>query len=627
MSTPLPSVTVVVVSYNAKAWLDQTLKAALRSLEGLNGELWVVDNASPDGSAEWVQTHFPTVRCVANDHNPGFGTANNQVLHHLTTDTALVLNPDTLLTPENLRTALKWMQSDPTIGSLGCRMIDGSGSFLPESKRGLPTPVVALAKLTGLHRLFPRHSVLGRYYWNFLRPNENGPVEIHCGAYMLVRKEAVEATGGFDESFFMYGEDIDWSYRMLQAGYTNVYLGSEPMVHFKGESTKKGSLNYVRVFYVAMVVFAKKHFAPQAAVGFEALIGAGVFARAALSVAKRVAHRWSWPLLDAATTWLALAGWTRYWEQNHRYIQGGSYPDSFWYFFAPALVLVSIATRAAVDGYRRPSRITPLATGLFLGLGVALAGYALLPEDLRFSRALVVLGTASSALLALFFRTVASLLGWGGINWIQLQQRRIVHVRNLSPAERNTDPLKIAYGPIPQAQWTVGMNELPDSLAALGITEIQFYPDELDLTQVVRFMAEHPNKSYRFAYPDRGWVLASDSKDLQGVQTDESAMGLLDPANRRRKRQFDGAVALILLPLWPLLWLHPNTRPAARGWLGVVWGRKSWVGSMDAVFRAYPQQTESSTSLPDSPEEVYQKHWDIQVDLAILLRALRGKRA
>jgi GT2 family glycosyltransferase len=627
MSAPLPSVTVVVVSYNAKAWLDQTLKAALRSLEGLSGELWVVDNASPDGSAEWVQTHFPTVRCIVNDHNPGFGTANNQVLHHLTTDTALVLNPDTLLTPENLRTALKWMQSDPTIGSLGCRMIDGSGSFLPESKRGLPTPVVALAKLTGLHRLFPRHSVLGRYYWNFLRPNENGPVEIHCGAYMLVRKEAVEATGGFDESFFMYGEDIDWSYRMLQAGYTNVYLGSEPMVHFKGESTKKGSLNYVRVFYEAMVVFAKKHFAPQAAVGFEALIGTGVFARAVLSVAKRAAHRWRWPLLDAATTWLALAGWTRYWEQNHRYIQGGSYPDSYWYFFAPALVLVSIATRAAVDGYRRPSRITPLATGLFLGLGVALAGYALLPEDLRFSRALVVLGTASSALLALFFRTVASLLGWGGINWIQLQQRRIVHVRDLAAAHQSTEPFKIAYGPIPQAQWTVGMNELPDSVAALGITEIQFYPDELDLTQVVRFMAEHPNKSYRFAYPDRGWVLASDSKDLQGVQTDESAMGLLDPANRRRKRQFDGAVALILLPFWPLLWLHPNTRPAARGWLGVVWGRKSWVGSMDAVFRAYPQQAESSTSLPDSPEEVYQKHWDIQVDLAILLRALRGKRA
>ncbi len=626
MSAPLPSVTVVVVSYNAKAWLDQTLKAALRSLEGLNGELWVVDNASPDGSAEWVQTHFPTVRCISNDHNPGFGTANNQVLHHLTTDTALVLNPDTLLTPENLRTALKWMQSDPTIGSLGCRMIDGSGSFLPESKRGLPTPVVALAKLTGLHRLFPRHSVLGRYYWNFLRPEENGPVEIHCGAYMLVRKEAVEATGGFDESFFMYGEDIDWSYRMLQAGYTNVYLGSEPMVHFKGESTKKGSLNYVRVFYEAMVVFAKKHFAPQAAVGFEALIGTGVFARAVLSVAKRAAHRWRWPLLDACATWLALAGWTRYWEQNHRYIQGGSYPDSYWYFFAPALVLVSIATRAAVDGYRRPSRITPLVTGLFLGLGVALAGYALLPEDLRFSRALVVLGTASSALLALFFRTVASLLGWGGINWIQLQQRRIVHVRDLAAAQQSTEPFKIAHGPIPQAQWTVGMNELPDAVAALGITEIQFYPDELDLTQVVRFMANHPYKSYRFAYPDRGWVLASDSKDLQGVQTDESAMGLLDPANQRRKRQFDGAVALILLPFWPLLWLHPNTRPAARGWLGVVWGRKSWVGSMDAVFRAYPQQAESSTSLPDSPEEVYQKHWDIQVDLAILLRALRGKR-
>jgi hypothetical protein len=264
---------------------------------------------------------------------------------------------------------------------------------------------------------------------------------------------------------------------------------------------------------------------------------------------------------------------------------------------------------------------------LFLGLGVALAGYALLPEDLRFSRALVVLGTATSALLALFLRTLASLLGWGGINWIQLQQRRIVHVRNLAASARNADFQKIANGPIPQAQWTVGLNDLPDAVAALGITEIQFYPDELDLTQVVHFMAEHPNKSYRFAYPDRGWVLASESKDLQGFQSDESATGLLDPANRRRKRQFDWSVALVLLPFWPLLWLHPNTRPAAVGWPGVVWGGKSWVGPTDAVFRPYPQQAESSTSLPDSPAEVYLKHWDVQVDLAILLRALRGKRA
>lgn len=627
MSAALPSVTVVVVSYNAKAWLDQTLKAALRSLEGLRGELWVVDNASPDGSAEWVVANFPTVHCISNPHNPGFGTANNQVLHHLTTDTALVLNPDTLLTPENLRKALEWMQSDPSIGSLGCRMIDGSGSFLPESKRGLPTPLVALAKLTGLHRLLPHHPVLGRYYWNFLLPNENGPVEIHCGAYMLVRKEAIEATGGFDESFFMYGEDIDWSYRMLQAGYTNVYLGSEPMVHFKGESTKKGSLNYVRVFYEAMVVFAKKHFAPQAAVGFEALIGLGVFARAALSITKRLAQKWSWPLMDAASTWLALAGWTRYWEQNHRYIQGGSYPDSYWMFFAPALVLVTIAARAAVDGYRRPSRITPLATGLFLGLGVALAGYALLPEDLRFSRALVVLGTVSSALLALLFRTLASMLGWGGINWIQLQQRRIVHVRGKASTKNTNGFWKIAQGPVPQAQWTLPLEHLPEAVTALGITEIQFYPDELDLTQMVRFMADHPQKLYRFAYPDRGWILASDSKDLQGIRSDETVTGLMDPVNRRRKRQFDATVALVLLPVWPLLWLHPNTRPAARDWLNVVLGNKSWVGTEHGVFRAFPVQTVASPTLPESPESVYQKHWDVQVDLSILLRALRGKRA
>lgn len=634
MSTSLPSVTVVVVSYNAKAWLDQTLKAAIRSMEGIEGSIWVVDNASPDGSADWVKTHFPSVHVIANPHNPGFGAANNQVLRQLETDTALVLNPDTLLTPANLRAALAHMQKHPEVGSLGCRMIDGAGIYLPESKRGLPTPGVALAKLTGLHRLFPSQPKLGRYYWNFLRPDQDGPVEIHCGAYMLIRAEALHKTGGFDEAFFMYGEDIDLSYRILQAGYTNAYLGSEPLVHFKGESTKKGTLNYVRVFYEAMVIFAQKHFAPRAAGGFQALIGIGVALRAGVSLLKRVVVNSRWWAIDGILTWGALEGWTHYWEENHRYVQGGAYPDAYHWVFVPALIGVILGTRWLAGGYRQPTRIAPLLGGWALGLLAALSVYALLPEEVRFSRALVVLGVFSSALLAVAARAVASLFGWGNIGWIHLQQRRIAHVRGTEESKRSSDFALVAQGPTPNAQWTLPLNQLEAALAAYGITEVQFYPDELPLTDVVRFMANHPQVRYRFAYPDRGWVLASDSKETQGNQTAESLAGLDNPGERRRKRQFDLAVAVVLLPLFPVFFWSLGMRQAAKSWWQVVSNKKTWIGAENGVFPAYPgarvpeqaPQGPNDLPLPEDPEGVYRAHWEVQVDLAILLRALRGKR-
>ena len=634
MSASLPSVTVVVVSYNAKAWLDQTLKAAIRSMEGLEGSIWVVDNASPDHSADWVKTHFPSVRVIANPHNPGFGAANNQVLHRLETDTALVLNPDTLLTPANLHAALNHMQKNPEVGSLGCRMIDGAGIYLPESKRGLPTPGVALAKMTGLHRLFPNHPLLGRYYWNFLKPNEDGPVEIHCGAYMLIRAEALRQTGGFDEAFFMYGEDIDLSYRILQAGYTNAYLGSEPLVHFKGESTKKGSLNYVRVFYEAMVIFAQKHFAPRAAGGFQALIGMGVALRAGVSVFKRLLQASRWWAIDGILTWGAMAGWTHYWEENHRYVQGGAYPDAYHWVFVPALIGIILLTRWLAGGYRQPSRIAPLLGGWALGMLAALSVYALLPEEARFSRALVVLGVFSSALLAVAVRAAASLFGWGSIDWIQMQQRRIAHVRGTEESQRAQDFDLVAQGPPPHAQWTIPMNQLEAALVAYGVTEIQFYPDELPLTDVVRFMASHPHVRYRFAYPDRGWVLASDSKETQGYQTEESRTGLDSPGEIRRKRQFDLAVAGILLPLFPFFFWSSGMRTAANNWWSVVLNKKTWIGAENGVFPAYPGATvlnqdlrgQTDLPLPEAPEQVYRTHWEVQVDLAILLRALRGKR-
>jgi hypothetical protein len=247
---------------------------------------------------------------------------------------------------------------------------------------------------------------------------------------------------------------------------------------------------------------------------------------------------------------------------------------------------------------------------------------------------LVVLGVFSSALLAVAARAIASLFGWGSVGWIHLQQRRIAHVRGTEESQRVQDFALVAQGPPPNAQWTLSLNQLEPALVAYGVTEVQFYPDELPLSDVVRFMANHPHVRYRFAYPDRGWVLASDSKETQGHQTAESLTGLDNPAERRRKRQFDLAVAGILLPLFPFFFWSAGMQTAAHNWWRVVLHKKTWIGAEYGVFPAYPDATvlnqdpqgPTDFPLPENPERVYRAHWEVQVDLAILLRALRGKR-
>lgn len=254
------SLSVIIVNYNVKYFLEQCLCSLRKAGRGLRLEILVVDNASTDGSRDYLPARFPEVRFYWNDRNLGFAKANNQALADARGDAVLFLNPDTIVPEGGLRDCLAYLEAHPRTGALGVHMIDGYGQFLRESRRGFPDPVTALFKLIGLAALFPRSRVFARYHMGHLDPRKSHPTDVLAGAFFMVRREVLARTGGFDEAFFMYGEDIDLSYRIQQAGWENTYFAGCTILHFKGESTRKESLDYLRMFYGAMAIFARKHY-------------------------------------------------------------------------------------------------------------------------------------------------------------------------------------------------------------------------------------------------------------------------------------------------------------------------------------------------------------------------------
>jgi GT2 family glycosyltransferase len=224
-----------------------------------NVEVILIDNHSTDNSISYLRPLFPWVKFIANETNSGYAVANNKGWKLAAGEYILFLNPDTLMAEDCLWKCIAFMENHPDAGSLGVHMIDGSGKFLPESKRGFPSPLAAFYKLSGLHSLFPTSKHFAAYYSGHLPETENNSVDVLSGAFMLVRKKVLATTGGFDEQFFMYAEDIDLSYRIKKEGYNNYYFAGTTLIHFKGESTRK-DIRYVKLFYKAMILFVKKHY-------------------------------------------------------------------------------------------------------------------------------------------------------------------------------------------------------------------------------------------------------------------------------------------------------------------------------------------------------------------------------
>lgn len=285
---------IIIVSYNVRYFLEQCLFSIYGSKGNFEYEVFVVDNASKDGSVNYIRNRFPhreypTFHVIENVRNVGFGRANNQALERAKGKYVLFLNPDTLLTENTLADCLTFAESHEDLGALGVMMLQTNGLFANESRRGLPTPWTAFCKMSGLASLFPKSRIFGRYYMRYLDKEQPSEIEIVSGAFMLLKNDSLKRLGGFDEQFFMYGEDIDLSYRMLRGGMKNYYLPT-PMLHYKGESTQKSSFRYVHVFYGAMLIFFKKYYHHYAAI-FSIPIKMAILAKALMALMSGMFHQ------------------------------------------------------------------------------------------------------------------------------------------------------------------------------------------------------------------------------------------------------------------------------------------------------------------------------------------------
>ena len=250
---------VVIVSYNVSHYLLQCLDSLQRALRGIDGEVIVVDNHSRDNSVTLVHQAHPEVKVIENLHNLGFSKANNIALRQAKGEYALLLNPDTIVADNTIRDCIAFLDLHPDAGAAGVMMLNADGTVAPESRRGVPTPLTSFYKLSGLCRMFPRSPRFGRYYLGHLPWHTPQQIDIVSGAFCMLRRSVLDKVGLLDEDYFMYGEDIDLSYRILRHGATNWYL-PYPILHYKGESTQKSSFRYVHVFYQAMLIFFRKHF-------------------------------------------------------------------------------------------------------------------------------------------------------------------------------------------------------------------------------------------------------------------------------------------------------------------------------------------------------------------------------
>ena len=271
---------IVIVSYNVCQLLDECLQSVKRALRGIDGEIYVVDNLSTDGTVETLQPRHPDVHFIANKQNVGFACANNQAIRCTDSEYVLLLNPDTVVYENTLRGVLDFMDQHPEAGGAGVRMLTREGKPAPESRRAIPTPWVAMLKMLGATR---------RYYMSHLSWDEPGQIEAISGAFCMLRRKALDQIGLLDEDYFMYGEDIDLSYRLLKGGWQNWYLPLD-IIHYKGESTQKSTFRYVHTFYQAMLIFFRKHYG-HLSVFFSLPIQLAIYFRALMALMQMMGSR------------------------------------------------------------------------------------------------------------------------------------------------------------------------------------------------------------------------------------------------------------------------------------------------------------------------------------------------
>lgn len=645
---------VIIVNYNVKHFLEQCLLSVKAAMQGLDCEVWVVDNNSVDGSQQMVREKFPWVHHIDNKDNVGFSRANNQAIEQSNARYVLLLNPDTVVEETTFTKCIEFMDAHPDAGGLGVKMIDGNGKFLPESKRALPTPWVAFYKIFGLATLFPKSKKFGKYHLTYLSKEENHSIEVLSGAFMLMRQEALDKVGLLDETFFMYGEDIDLSYRIILGGYKNYYFSETKIIHYKGESTKKATFNYVRTFYNAMIIFAKKHFGKNQQRLYVGLINFAVYFRAFLAILSRIVNLLAFPALEAGMVYGAIIGVKEYWEYIHKLQKDGiPYPEEFNYIAAPVYTLLFISFLALAGGYRKPYKFRPLQLAALSGF-ITIATVSYLFPEINFSRMIVGLSSVAMVIITLLNRNIINLVRTGSLFFADEPTRTVVIVGDEEEAARierlirseldypvAIEGLVLTHPTTQETEHVLGsFDQLGEILSIYKIEEVIFANKSLSSEQIMDSMSrlDNPHISYKIVPPEADYLVGPQVIH-DSLHNRAENFRLEKKEIRFKKRVFDAGISLVLMLAFPAtFWLYRKPGKAIANLWNVLTGQYHLVGyirqnppglpkikagvlnMLDRVKKPSSGSDTHSTGL----DRQYARTYSLELDLEILLKGLRN---
>ncbi|MBS1630097.1 MAG: glycosyltransferase [Bacteroidetes bacterium] len=583
---------VIIVNYNVRYFLELCVDSVLKAAQGFDVEVIVVDNHSTDGSLAMLRQRFPQVIRIENQDNAGFSKANNQGVALARGEYILFLNPDTVMPEDFFRKTIACMDASPGVGALGPRLIDGKGRFAPDSKKSFPNLRVALFKSSGINRIFPRSAYFNSYYAVHVGERQTAPVEVLSGCCMLLRRSVIDQLGfAFDEDYFMYCEDVDLSYRVRQAGFQNLYFPEATLVHYKGESTRKATLSYIRIFNQALATFVRKHYSKGQARVFLFMLHAGIGLRALLGVLRSLFRILRMPLFDTLVLLVTLFLMKNFWVGHIRGVP--PVPPNFILATFPAYLFLWIASLWLNGAYDQPYRPLRVVRGMVIGSVFILAYYGLLSASLRYSRGLIMLSGVVGTVALLGLHEL--LYRFGIFRFIRTDDelRKIVLVGDGSAYEEAADLLqKVPAAPELTGRISVAdegdgthqlghIQQLEPLLYVAGIGEVIFCAGSLSYGRMLETMQQCGDQyDYKIHLSgSRGFVGSNSSQASGDLYMAGRHYALAHFSQQRNKRVFDIVTSVAILIWSPvlLLVLHEKSGLFANS-IAVLFGRKTWIG-------------------------------------------------
>lgn len=645
-------ISVIIVNYNVQYFLEVCLHSVLRASKFFDAEIIVVDNNSVDGSCQMVKNLFPSVMLIENKDNRGFSKANNQAVELAQGEYILFLNPDTVMPEDFFIKTIAYMDAHPEAGALGPRLIDGKGLFAPDSKKSFPSLSVAIFKTTGLNKIFSRSAYINKYYAVNIQEYQTASVEVLSGCCMFLRSSLLKKIGiAFDEDYFMYCEDVDLSFRIQQAGYQNVYYPEATLIHYKGESTRKASLSYIRIFNEALSTFVRKHYSKTNAAIFRMLINIGIALRAVWSFLKVFFKFFKTPIFDAVLLLGILVLMNQLWVVGVKHLKPIEAITLYATF--PVYIILWVISVYLNGGYDQPYRGLRVLRGMMIGTVIILAYFGILSAQYRYSRAVILFSGALGAIGILGLRELLDWLGIAKVLRYNRVPKRAVIVASKENYLQTAEVLEqVHYAPDIIGRVSIDNREedalcsiesIKSLLHTLSIHEVVFCVNELSYQTILAQMQACGNEyEYKIHIPGSNSFVGSNSSASSGdLYTADKRYNIATFISQRNKRVFDIVSSLFLLFLSPfLIFIITNPSQMFLNIINVLTGQKTWIGYSETTFHlpqlkssilptyTIHQQFEPHYNVQLISAQEYAEHYVVGIDFSLLLKNFKfiGKK-